>query len=614
MDDFMRLDSSVKGLDRDKVTIKARFEHEGIGFLSVALSSLCDSLDRGLADGRFACPYGFKRNRGEALPKLFSGLLCKVFNTSTGKLKEVPDVGAIKCLREALRLFKKCKSAEDRATELHRSAVSTFWDAERRCEASIFDDARSVLLSRVSGYLLPSLDFYCPEKVLPKHGPGAVFEKVAGNQKWSTVYGELTVESPHISTFNLESSICHDWQLDDERLFIHPYDRDSPDQLVYGEQGELGELIPRRPFGECARLVSVAKNATSRRTITVEPLMNMFIQQGLNSVLRESITKCKVLSSTLALTDQSKNQHLAMIGSRTGEWSTLDLSAASDLLSLKLVKIVFNRHPLFLEHMLLCRSDKVFDDRKKVARDLSKFAGMGNALTFPVQSTVFACIAISCILFKDGYFRPSYRDVKRIAKRVRVYGDDIIVPTNYARDVIDWINSFGLLVNQKKSFFEGNFRESCGVDAFQGYDVTPLYLRFDPDISPKEANAYASFVSTSNQAWMRGLYKFATDLADIVESGLKAKLPLIGKNSGALGWHSRVDACDAQKWDPILQRLVLRAPCLKSETYRDRLDGYPALLKFYLTPLIQRGKKHLKISERRFSSRIIWRWMPTEVG
>jgi len=96
--DIARLEPDVKGLDRDYVTIQARFEHEGVGFLSVALSSLCDSVDYGLAKGRFTCPSGFKKSRSGALPRLFSGLLCKVFDSRTGSLKERPCVWTVKNL------------------------------------------------------------------------------------------------------------------------------------------------------------------------------------------------------------------------------------------------------------------------------------------------------------------------------------------------------------------------------------------------------------------------------------------------------------------------------------------------------------------------------------
>lgn len=47
--DVKRLHPEVRGLDRDLLTIEARVEHEGIGFLTIALPSLGKRLDTSLS-------------------------------------------------------------------------------------------------------------------------------------------------------------------------------------------------------------------------------------------------------------------------------------------------------------------------------------------------------------------------------------------------------------------------------------------------------------------------------------------------------------------------------------------------------------------------------------
>lgn len=610
LDDFKRLEPDVKGLDRDVITIKARFGHEGNGFLSVALPALCDSVDYGLAYGRFTCPSHFQRCGRGALPRIFSGLLCEVFESKTGSLKENPPIGVVKCLREALRLFKKLKLGTGRDNTLHRTAVRAFWDAERCIHESNFNHARIDLLSRVGGFCLSSLSSYEPSEIFPRHGPGAVYERVASNQKWLLARQGIENGSIDICTYGLD-------------MFLASH-RSVERSLVNGSVAQLPELhfwersVSTGPSHELsssglARLVTVPKNSVSRRTITVEPVLNMFIQQGLNTDLRAAITRCSVLKQSLALTDQSINQELALIGSRTGEWATLDLSCASDLLSLKLVELAFAHHKIFLNLMIGCRSSHVQNELSNSPERLAKFAGMGNALTFPVQSITFALLAICAILDAKGRSRPSLWEVRQTARQVRVYGDDIIVPSSFAHQVADWIESFGLKVNRKKSFFEGNFRESCGLDAFRGYDVTPTYIRNDP-ASAKDPNALASLVSSSNQTWFKGLYKLSNDLRSIVEAALRCRLPLLGRESGALGWHSRVDASTSQRWDSKLQRLEVRAPVLIPVRKKDRIDGEALLLKCFLTPLIERVPGHSSKSIKRFSSRISWRWVPAQAG
>lgn len=605
LNDFARLEPDTKGLDRDFVTIKARFEHEGVGFLSVALSALCEAVDYGLANGEFACPSGFRKCRSGALPRLFSGLLCKVFDPRTGSLKESPCVRAVKCLREALRLFKKVVLDGKREELLHADAVRTFWESDSLCKES-FDPMRTSLLSRVAGFTLPRLGSYRPDEIIPRHGPGAVYERLDPNQKWLGIYQSILSEDFDLSRFGFDLFGVSNKTAEEVELDYAPY---SGEQLSSKYEGSAHGLSS----GSRARLVSVPKNSVSRRTITVEPVLRMFFQQGLNRALREHILRCPILVQCLTLDDQSKNQYLALVGSRTGEWSTLDLSSASDLLSLKLVEQTFSRHQPFLELMLECRSKEV-DVDKNDARLLKKFAGMGNALTFPVQSIVFANVAICAILYTDGLSRPRYWDVKRAARHVRVYGDDIIIPTRYASQVVDWIESFGLKVNRKKSFTVGNFRESCGLDVYRGIDVTPVYVRDDPDNLSKDPSAIASLVSTSNQLWDRCLYEAAQVLADHVEEVLGRRLPLVSRECGGLGWTTRCGASDAQKWDTKLHRLVVKVPILKPTKVRDRIGGLPALLKFFLTPLIERGRSHLRESIKRFENRIAWRWMPATAG
>jgi len=608
--DVKRLEPDVKGLDRDVITIKARFKHEGHGFLSVSLPALCDSVDYGLAYGRFACPSHFSRCGKGALPKLFSGLLCEVFDEKSGSLKENPRIGIIKCLREALRLFKKLKLGNARDNTLHISAVRTFWDAEHCISRTSFGLERSDLLSRVGGYTLSSLSSYEPAKIRPRHGPGAVYERVASNQKWSLACQGILDESFDICTYGLDSvfsslrsEAASRVQVCDDGLSIN-----HKPGLSEGSGSSHGPS-----FSGLARLVSVPKNSTSKRTITVEPALNMFIQQGLNTDLRVAITRCSVLKRCLALTDQSYNQELALIGSLTGEWATLDLSSASDLMSLKLVHLAFQKHEAFYRLMVNCRSSHVHNELTSSDMPLAKFAGMGNALTFPVQSVTFALLAICAILFEDGFSRPSLWDVRRTAKRIRVYGDDIIVPSKYAHQVADWIESFGLKVNRKKSFLEGNFRESCGLDAFRGYDVTPVYIKNDPG-SAKDPSALASLVAASNQTWFRCLYKLSNDLKSIVEEALGGPLPWLTCTSGALGWHSRVDCSEIQRWNSDLQRPEVKAPVLIPQMKKDKIGGYALLLKCFLTPLIERQKGHSSKSIKRFSSRISWRWVPAQAG
>lgn len=356
--------------------------------------------------------------------------------------------------------------------------------------------------------------------------------------------------------------------------------------------------------------MSVAKSSTSRRTITIEPCLNMFIQQGLNELLRDSIEKDPVLRKCLTLTDQEPNQKLALTSSHDGKFATIDLSSASDRLSYELVKLTFAKNPRFLDLVDRCRSSFVSGLDGPV--QVKKFAGMGNALTFPVQSVVFALICISAILWDLGTYRPRREDIERAASSVRVFGDDIIIPVEHYVTVVEWLDLVGLKVNTDKSFSTGKFRESCGVDAYDGVDITPLYLRHEPDSASLSPQALEALIATSNQAWLKGYYKLSEHLKSTVEKFLGKELPLVGQKSSCLGWHTRQNAYSFSRWNRTLHRLEIKSLCGRSKHRNDPIDGYAALLKFFHTPLLGRPEGHLTKTERRFTLEHRWRWVQAE--
>jgi hypothetical protein len=538
-----------------------------------------------------------------------------------------PRVGIVKCLREILRSFKKVSCSSRREALLHDEAVQGFLETDLRIESNLFGKNYVNLLESVCRFVLPGLYNLDPYKLDFKHGPGGVAERYRPNQKWSGL-----LEGDHsdflLAKYGLDIIASKSGTTDCYRHI----EQSSFEDILY-DADVINGLVPQLSSSGKAKLLTVPKSSTARRTITMEPVLNMYIQQGLNAKLRESISSCSVLRRCLSLTDQSKNQNLARIGSITGKYATIDLSSASDLLDLRLVKLVFASKVDFLTCMLDCRSSHV--DCDSVVVELRKFAGMGNALTFPVQSITFALLAICAILCDEGH-RPSYSNVKRAAARVRVFGDDIIVPTKHAPRVYEWLAHFGLKVNQNKSFTKGNFRESCGLDAFKGFDVTPLYVRDWPFTSAGSPDLIASLVSFGNQAWLRGLYKVANTVRDIVEGSL-GSLPLVSSRSASLGWHSRVDTNVAQKWDVKLQRLVFRGYTIKAKVRNDRITDYAALAKslhildtrrnpyaedssssnrnsFGLAEAIAKEAGHLERSVLRFHTRILKQWLPAHAG
>ncbi len=526
-----------------------------------------------------------------------------MFDPFSGELKQNADKGVIKCLREVLYLFKKTQMSADDEALLHEKASNEFYLCDDVAGQVIIPDRRDHLIGLVSKIVLRDLSSRPLNEADFKHGPGAVYEGYSANQKWSALTNSVKNAEFDLDGFGYDDFSLKLLDISEEGLLteINRTNESNSNHPIF---------LVNKASTRTARLISVPKNSTSRRTITVEPFLNQFVQQGLNIILRDSIESCKYLSNCLALTDQRKNQVLALEGSLLDNWATIDLKSASDLLSVKLVETCFRYNGHFFDHMMDCRSTHVEDPITKRVASLSKFAGMGNALTFPVQSICFAITSIAAILDTWGV-SPTPKTVERACRHLRIYGDDIIVKTEYVHQVVNWLESVGLKVNRNKSFLEGNFKESCGVDAYMGVDVTPMYLKHRPDNQSTEPKVIEGLVALSNQAWLKGNYKFSTCLAHEVEERLGISLPLVGKESGSLGWHSHLDAVTPTRWNHNLHRFETRTLVSKSLKRRDRLDGWAALLKFFHVPLLGRGVGHLEKSSIRYKLRLAWTWVPS---
>jgi hypothetical protein len=632
--DVKRQNPDVKGLNRDIITIKNRFKNEGYGFLTVALPSLDHALVRGISSGWFTCPIGFRKTHGGTIPALFSGMFCEIFEPRTGLLKDDVDFNVLKALHGVLLIFKKTLVSPECEELLHQKAVDGFYQCDERASQVVIPDRHDHHIDRVCRYILnPLMKHKETKNVNFKHGPGAVKEGFRSNQKWSELEQVLSRDlyvpdwagysEFHVANLPPRVGGRSNWYLWGENNLS----TGLPGTQIGLVQIPETDFFERKPRLDSAKLISVLKDSTSRRTITIEPMLNQFLQQGLSSELKSSIDSCKVLGNCIALTHQEYNQKLALEGSRYDNWATIDLKSASDLMSLKLVKLVFRHIPDFYQRMMDCRSP-IVEEATKPPLTLGKFAGMGNALTFPVQSVCFAVVCIAAIL-DDWGVSPNPRNVKRASRCVRVYGDDIIVKTEHAPQVVNWLQNVGLQVNIRKSFLSGNFKESCGVEAFRGVDITPLYLRHRPDQQIGESpSVIASFVSLSNHMWMESLYSASTWLRELVETAIGSSLPLVSKFSGSLGWHTRQDAVEPHKWCRNTHQFLTRTFALVPLKRDDRLDGYAALLKCFHMPreeykegdnhsafpdILVWDSDHLSKTVIRYKTRLTRRWVPSHV-
>lgn len=219
---------------------------------------------------------------------------------------------------------------------------------------------------------------------------------------------------------------------------------------------EIGPLHLKLVKGN--RVTTVPKNFKTDRVIAIEPDMNMYIQKGIGNLLRERLKRAGV-----DLNSQETNQDLAHYGSCLGSLATIDLSMASDTVSLELVRFLFP--PSWVAALELCRSQVgVLPSGEEVL--YRKFSSMGNGYTFELESVIFYALALACC-----------QTLGIEAHLVSVYGDDIVVPADVAPYLLDVLRQAGFKPNEGKTFVSGPFRESCGKHYFQGKDVQPFYIK-----------------------------------------------------------------------------------------------------------------------------------------
>lgn len=232
--------------------------------------------------------------------------------------------------------------------------------------------------------------------------------------------------------------------------------------------------MPYRGLSRESILVCVPKSTTKNRTISKEPTTLQYLQQDIYQALDDYFIKN--LSSRIDLHDQGRSRCLALQGSADGSYATIDLSSASDSVSVRHVESFFDGLPI-LYPILATRSSFVHVRSKNGEVDrhirIKKFAPMGSSVTFPLECMVFAILCEAAVRLETGRRSRPFDYV--------VYGDDIIIKSHYAMRLTDLLSEFDFKVNPEKSFIDDGgvgkaFREACGIEAYGGEDITPLRL------------------------------------------------------------------------------------------------------------------------------------------
>lgn len=209
------------------------------------------------------------------------------------------------------------------------------------------------------------------------------------------------------------------------------------------------------------------KNVQESRFCCTEPGVNMLFQLSIGRYLLERLRASYGIDLS---TQKEKNMSLAQLYSMTDDGVTIDLTSASDSISVELGE-QFLPPDIWRVLKTFRTSKTILPKRGEVT--LPMISTMGNGFTFPLQCCIFACIV------RTAYDLSGARFPVGVANgEWGVFGDDIIVPSGpIASKTKRLLHLLGFTVNAEKTFESGPFRESCGGDFYLGFNIRGVYIR-----------------------------------------------------------------------------------------------------------------------------------------
>ena len=547
----------------DVKTVRLRVENEGFSFMTITLANFGKdfqkSLDQGFVDRRLFT--GFQWKGG--LPRFLGGFLDRVFDRYSGVLLDEPCWDAMLAVRQLSLMFSKI--ALDCSPERKRAALRDYIQCEKdvRLNDATLSPIDLEAFHRISSLLFRELFTKVDREVydlsiIPKHGPGATADRLRGNAKYNQSEWTDRLEA----IFPAGEFLLPNWRYYDQL--------DGIDILEPGREKPVEVIL-------------VPKTMKTPRVIAMEPTCMQYAQQAVQGAFYDYVKSDKLLNRMIGFEDQEPNQLLAQKGSSDGSLATLDLSEASDRVSNQLVRKMFSNHRWLYAAIDATRSRKAVVKGHGIDETirLAKYASMGSALCFPIEAMVFLTLVFLGIEKGRESRTPLTRaEIKSLSLKVRVYGDDIIIPVEYVSSVITVLETFGSKVNRGKSFWNGKFRESCGKEFYDGLDVSIVKVRQDFPTSRQDATGVISLVSLRNQLYHAGYWQ-TCEWLDGKISGMLKHYPVVLPTSPVLGRHSFL-GYETQWMDVDTHSPKVKGYVVSVKIPKNSLKDYGALLKCLL--------------------------------
>lgn len=594
--DIAAYDGSLRtDLEKDLFRLKAITETRGLPFMMIDMPEAGKVVDFSLSRGVILwdrLPESF--GKANPYPKFLGSLFSRVFSEDGALLPGV-DPNHIFFLRQVLYLAKKVrKDCSDAAVleevnnfykvDANLRIPSLSWAGDRlrdhayhgdhldpngqvrvaftdgwrgtsdfveyrdECPHALLRKLQAVSDAAICGF--PEFDW---RTITPRHGPGAVADAKSGTDKY----------------------LFPTWPSKLDGVFPYQYFAQSREDLHLEVDHEVSLNEP------AAKLLAVPKTLKAPRLIASEPIAHQYIQLGMMRWFREHLPK--PLRASIDFLDQQPSRAACVAASIHGTFATVDLSAASDRLSCWTVERVFRINPSILDALHACRTRSLRNATgvgEPYFLVLKKFAAMGSGTTFPVQSIVYAIVAWTAILYEAGR-EVNYKNLMWAAKRTRVFGDDIILPSHAVPSLALLLRHLQLQVNVMKTHYKGHFRESCGMDAYDGVDVTPLYVR-DLELG-STADSLISWVDVCNNAYTQGLWHLSETMYLTIPPKVRELLPLTKGEMGCISIRCYNPPLPKKvRFNPHLHREEVLGLVVQGGSERRRRDSHQSLLQYFV--------------------------------
>lgn len=454
---FKRVSSDM-GLDQTTVQYcTSRIKREGAKFWTITLPKLSARVLVALEIGNFRTALEMQPAftavawKGRSL-RYFRSLLDQIFCPKTGNVLPNPSAIAIRSLRQVCDyVYKLSFGFDTRSLEL---ANQKYLATQRAAITYSSNPKWFDQLRKDAETHYPALFRAHAHDILargPRFGPGAVNSPA---ELWSSNFAVAKL---------MPTSVVgsHDVASEPYKGYFKPF-----------RSRFTRRTLKRVADGRTAKVLYVPKDSRGPRVISKEPPFVLQSQMAYFDWLADALNR--VTAGRINFRDQSLNRRLAAESSISRTNVTADMDDGSNRVYFSLVRYIFRNAPGISWFFKNARSESFSLPSPSggcgITGKQHSLAGMGSGLTFPTMAFLIhhsICSHIS---------RVKKLPYKAVSRRVYVYGDDTVYPSEWHDEAVFALEQSGLKINKNKTFVNSNFRESCGGDFFAGKDVTPLRL------------------------------------------------------------------------------------------------------------------------------------------